>query len=102
MVLARKVLESVTWYLFNSSNLALVPSVSGVYWLGINNQVIYIGSSANLHERLSDHYYTVDQCIGQARQFAIDPCFNYKERERRLLQAFLAKYGRLPKCNDRI
>lgn len=95
-------LESWTWYSFDEYNLSLVPAVSGVYCLGVNNGIIYIGCSADLHDRLTDHYYTSDPCIGQATHFAIEPCTNYKERERELLEWFRSKYHRLPECNDRI
>ena len=107
-------LEKWTWYPFTKSNLDKVPQTSDVNdvavdsqtinsrSLGINSDIIYIGSSANLHERLTDHYYTTDPCIQQANQFAIETCSNYMSRERELLQWFRSKYGRLPRCNDRI
>ena len=102
MPLVSTALKPVTWYAFTLNNIAHVPSASGVYWLGLNNRVIYIGSSSDLHGRLSDHYGSNDPCIRKANQFAIDICSNYRERERQLLQAYLSKYGHLPECNDRI
>ena len=90
------------WYPFTLANLNNVPMTSGIYCLGINEAIIYIGSSKNLHERLTDHYYTTDICIKKATHFAIEPCSNYKEREQELLVWFQSKYGRLPICNDRI
>ena len=100
MPLTQRKLDSRTWYEFSLTNLELVPGASGVYWLGVNNNTIYIGSAANLNERLTSHYYTSDPCISRARQFAIELCLNYRERE--LLQAFLNQYGKLPDCNERI
>ncbi len=97
-----QILKTWTWYQFTKSNLDKVPQTSGVYCLGINDKIIYIGSSVNLHERLTDHYHTTDPCIKQATQFAIETCSNYRERERELLQWFRSEYGRLPRCNDRI
>nr|MBC8361655.1 GIY-YIG nuclease family protein [Candidatus Desulfatibia profunda] len=79
-----------------------VPQTSGVYCLGVNSSIIYIGSSNNLHERLTDHYYSNDSCIQQAKQFAIEPCSNYREREKQRLRDYLARHGRLPVCNDQI
>jgi excinuclease UvrABC nuclease subunit len=102
MPLTLRKLNPRIWYTFTLSNLELVPDDSGVYWLGVNNEIIYIGSSANLNERLTDHYYTSNPCISKARQFAIEICSNYRERERELLQAYLNQYGRLPECNNRI
>lgn len=100
MLQARTLLNPRTWYPFNQSNLGLVPEESGVYWLGVDNAIIYIGSAIDLRQRLTDHYHTSDPCISRARQFAIEPCSNYRERERQLLQAYRNEHGRLPECND--
>jgi len=102
MPLTQRKLDSRTWYAFILANLELVPAATGVYWLGVDNNTIYIGSTANLNERLTAHYYASNPCISKASQFAIELCSNYRERERELLQAFLNQYGRLPSCNDRI
>ena len=102
MGLAQRALKTWIWYQFTQSNLATVPTVSGIYCLGVNNGIIYIGSSHDLHERLTEHYYSTDTCIQKAGQFAIEPCSNYLERERERLQAFRAEHGRLPECNDRL
>ena len=93
-------LKTWTWYPFNQSNLASVPQASGVYALGINDNIIYIGSSVNLHDRLTSHYHTDDPCIARARQFAIEPCSNYREIERQRLRKYLSEHRRLPDCND--
>jgi len=98
----KTMLETWTWYEFNLNNLNIVPETSGVYCLGLNSNIIYIGSSSNLHERLRDHYYSGDPCIQQATQFAIEPCTNYRERERQRLRDYLASHGKLPACNDQI
>ncbi len=93
-------LKTMTWYSFTQTNLSSVVHAPGVYFLGINNNTIYIGSTHDLNERLAAHYNTSDPCIKQARQFAIDPCMNYKERERQQLEDFRSRHGRLPACND--
>ena len=93
-------LKPWTWYDFTQTNLSRVPHQSGVYCLGVNKEIIYIGSSNNLSGRLTDHYSSADPCISRAKQFAIEPCNNYSERERQRLQDYLAKHGRLPDCND--
>jgi excinuclease UvrABC nuclease subunit len=95
-------LRQRTWYDFTSSNLESVPNSPGVYWLGKSNQIIYIGSSVDLNDRLHDHYYSDDAYIRKATQFAIEECSNYRERERQLLLAFHQQHGRLPECNDRL
>ena len=102
MSLAQQELKDWTWYDFTRTNLDLVPRTSGVYCLGLSDNIIYIGTSNNLHERLADHLYTSDLCIKQATRFAIEPCVNYREKERQLLEWFRSKYGRLPRCNDRV
>mgnify|MGYP001819398319 CR=1 FL=1 len=96
------ILKPKTWYRMSQENINSLPRKSGVYWLGKENKVIYIGSSENLHDRLRTHYQQPDSCIRQATQFAIETCTNYRERERTLLQAYLAKHGKLPLCNDRL
>jgi hypothetical protein len=95
-------LDTWKWYSFSPGNLNLVPLSSGVYSLGVNSNIIYIGSSSNLRDRLSDHYNSTDYCISRARQFAIEPCTNYLQLERQRLQNYLADHGRLPDCNDMI
>lgn len=95
-------LKTWTWYDFTLSNINLVPTDSGVYCLGVNNEIIYIGSSGNLNVRLRDHYYSTDPCISRATQFAIEICTNYLEKERQRLRNYLAEHERLPDCNDMI
>ncbi len=93
-------LKTWTWNSFTQNNLNLVPNESGVYCLGVNDEIIYIGSSNNLHDRLTNHYHSTDPCISRARQFAIEPCTNYLQLERQRLQNWLAEHGLLPDCND--
>ena len=102
MEIAENTLKDWTWYSFTLNNIAMIPQISGVYCLGQNNNIIYIGSSQNMYVRLTDHYYSDDPCIKQATQFAIESCTNYKERERQQLRKFQMEHGRLPACNDRI
>ena len=101
MYLAANSLDTWTWYSFTRENLLRVPNVAGVYCLGIGNDIIYIGCSSDLFERLKDHFYTDDPCIAQANQFAIYPCSDYMAEEHQRLLWHLRTYGRLPKCNDR-
>ena len=102
MLQTENYLENWTWYSFNMSNLYFVPEESGIYCLGVNSNIIYIGRSGNLHERLTNHYNTGDPCIAQATRFAIEGCTNYVQREAQMLQWFRSKYGKLPACNERI
>ena len=95
-------LTARTWYAFTPFYLDFVPETSGTYWLGGNNTVIYIGRSTNIRDRLTEHHNTNDPCIRKASQFAIEPCFNYREHEAELLQAFLRQHSRRPTCNIRI
>ncbi|MFC1822798.1 GIY-YIG nuclease family protein [Thermodesulfobacteriota bacterium] len=70
--------------------------------MGINNRIIYIGSSSDLNQRLTQYYHTDDLCIRTATQFAVETSTNYNERERELLVDYRSRHGRLPQCNDRI
>ena len=96
------ILSTMTWHALTQANVNLVPSTSGVYFLGLGNNTLYIGSSVDLRQRLTEHNNSSDPCISKAQQFAIEPCADYRERERRHLIAYKAKHGGLPACNDRI
>jgi excinuclease UvrABC nuclease subunit len=95
-------IEDWKWYPLTPDYIDLVTEGSGVYSLGVDSNMIYIGSSVNLHQRLTEHYHSTDFCIRRAKQFAIQPCMNYREKEKELLEWFLSEYGRLPDCNDRL
>lgn len=45
-------LKTWTWYSLDTNNLNNVPQTGGVYCLGAGDQIIYIGSSSDLNERL--------------------------------------------------
>jgi excinuclease UvrABC nuclease subunit len=101
-------LEERTWYALTEPHVDMVPEVPGVYWLGENDQnkqvvTIYIGKAVfNLRQRIKDHLTTTDRCIMRSTHFAYERHSNPDAREKELLQDFLRRNGRLPRCNDQV
>lgn len=95
-------LQETTWFPFNNDYVDGVLNQPGVYWLGINNGIIYIGKSENLRTRLMQHLSTVDACIKNATQFAFERSSNPAGREAQLLEDYRRQHGQLPRCNDRL
>ena len=84
-----------------SWNINYVPEIEGVYILSDNiKNIIYIGRSGNLQERLYQHLNTSDCCIRDAKYFKYETTWNSVAREKELLEEFKRRYGRLPRCND--
>ena len=56
MAIATKVLKTWTWYPFNEGNLAIVPDISGVYCLGVNDSILsdFCENIGTLAERQKD------------------------------------------------
>ena len=82
------------------------PKESGVYIFSSNDEVIYVGSSINLHSRMkehrsyikkgSDHGYKKDlyQYL-QSNQFTVkfQTTDNYKQLEQQLIEQYHPKYN---------
>ena len=80
-----------------------LPQSEGVYKLmDYSKSVIYIGRTDNLRRRLNEHLSTSDTCIRSANYFTAETTFRSIDREREMLLDFRRRYGRLPRCNDRI
>jgi predicted GIY-YIG superfamily endonuclease len=94
-------LNRLEWYPLTRDYVARVPTAGGVYWLGAGGEVIYIGMSHNLRQRLPSHLATADPCIRLATVFAFDMDPNPEAREEAALRDYLRRYRRLPRCNDR-
>jgi hypothetical protein len=75
------------------------PVESGVYRLRKNNEVVRIGESNNIAERLKQHF---KEYFGQVDSFDFEIVPNNDERKReqkRLLDLFIANVGKLPILN---
>lgn len=91
------------------SPLALysVPEEHGVYVLYEGQELIYIGRAAGvgvtLKSRLTSHNGGYEgPCTQRATSFCYEACHNSPAREVELLEWYKGKFGRLPRCNERI
>ena len=97
----------VNTYGFTDKNISLAPQEHGVYSLFKNGEVIYYGRAAGrgvtIASRLVSHKSGNEgPCTAAADTYAREVSTSPEKRERQLLQAHLDRYGRLPKCNDRM
>ncbi|MDA8149695.1 MAG: hypothetical protein M0041_00955 [Nitrospiraceae bacterium] len=88
-----------------------VPEMSGVYEIrsflpGVPEEVVYIGSAANLKRRLSYHLYVSGGSPCLRDKISAGARFRYRifkedwrTQERLLYRAFLNTFGRPPDCN---
>ena len=76
---------------------------AGVYELGDDSEnVVYIGSSTAIRDRLMAHENSDDPCIRRyARKYRVEYTRNCREEERRRYDEFVRVHGRPPICNDR-
>ncbi len=83
-----------------------VKAKPGVYVLyDKNNEVIYIGESANLQERFTKYIDTnFEDDISKQKTFAYQREFldNPKVRKNHLLEEYKNRFGRMPLCNDNL
>lgn len=91
---------------FNASNVNRAPAEAGVYALHEGQELIYIGrskgESTSICSRLKDHLAGREEGTSVATTFCFEVCSNPVTREMQLLDNYVAKNGRLPRCNERI
>ena len=94
------------WKVYIEANITSVEDVFGVFELSNSktdlSQITYIGRGRILDELKR---YLHEPCTSPSVYFRYEATYSderAKERERALLQEFKDKYGRLPKCNERI
>jgi len=77
------------------------PRASGVYQLADRNyQVVKIGSSAILQEKLLEHLRDTGPLKAKVRYFWVEEAANFKEKEQELLEEYKkAHNGALPEEN---
>lgn len=87
-------------------NLKEIPHSSSVYYFKSNNEVIYVGSSKNLYNRMREHKKCIKQGSDhgskqdfyqflQSNQFTVEFQLetNYKELEQQLIEQYNPKYN---------
>ncbi len=97
-------------YDFSYDNINSAPITAGVYQLEDSGTIIYIGralgNSTTIRSRLQDHKSGREgSCTQYATHYRREKTANGNDAARReveLLREYKARYGRLPRCNDRI
>ena len=94
-------------YAFNEKNVNIAPDVQGIYELYDGAELIYIGRAdgrtITIRSRLQSHYRGDEgPCTQGATAYARYEHADPKAEEVRLLNAYKARYGRLPRCNTRV
>lgn len=87
---------------FTQENVNLSPQSPGVYILFDDGEIIYIGSGTlTIRERLQRHHNGLEgSCTQAATHYEREVVSNPRTRETQLIDAFVEKYGVLPRCND--
>ena len=94
-------------YDFTKKNVDLAPEEHGVYALYDRSELIYYGRAAGtnvtIRSRLQDHFSGSEgNCTKGATYYAREVAGNPEARETQLLEDYQAKYGWLPRCNERV
>ena len=91
-----------TLWPFSETMINTEPNKPGVYVLFDNDEVIYIGMSKTLKDRLLQHKRgDVGPCTEKATHYCIELNDDPEGREDELLDKYEDEYGKLPRCNDR-
>ena len=78
----------IYWHGF-PEEVNITPNAKGVYILGDADQTpVYVGRSANLYERLSEHPDPDNYCLQKKniKYFAFEETYNSEPRERELIE----------------
>jgi hypothetical protein len=80
------------------------PAEPGVYALWEDEELIYLGrasAAATIRARLQEHLVRrICPCAENATHYSWELALRPATRELELLQELLARYGRLPRCNE--
>ncbi len=92
-------------YDFTQDNVNKAPAVHGVYQLYEDGTTTYIGRAAGdgvtIRSRLKSHYSgTEGPCTKAADRYRREKNSRPVAREKELIDEYVNKYGRLPRCND--
>lgn len=94
-------------YLFIKAYVDAAPAFEGLYCLYDSGELIYVGRAIGLgvtiRSRLQDHLAgRAGWCTQYATHFGWQFTSNAAQEEVNVLEAFQRRFGRLPRCNQRI
>jgi predicted GIY-YIG superfamily endonuclease len=95
---------SSEWWTFSVNLIEMERDAPGVYELGNpGKNTVYIGSSDRVRSRLLEHANEPPgSCLHRfATRFRIEYTPDCEKREQDLLNEYILRHGRLPRCNDR-
>jgi hypothetical protein len=80
------------------------PSQQGLYALWEDDELIYVGralASGTIRECLSEHLdRRLGPCTEKATHYSWELSLRPATREVEILEEFLARFGRMPRCNE--
>jgi hypothetical protein len=93
-------------YAFTEKNVNNAPDEHGVYALYDGDILIYYGRASGdgvtICSRLQSHFRGDEgPCTQGATHYRREMTESPKHREKELLDEFAARFGRLPRCNER-
>lgn len=90
---------------FTDTNISKSPTDIGVYALYERGELIDIGKGDGkdgIRSRLQSHKRGDNPCTKNATSYRCERNKNPAKREKYLLNEYFEKYGKLPRCNERI
>ena len=91
------------WWTLNHDLVKYDREDSGAYEFGDSNgNIVYIGSSDNIQRRLTEHLVEpAGSCTKRyAARYRIEYTSDFARREQQLLEEFVARNGKAPRCNE--
>lgn len=91
-------------YRFVLPMLAGAPEARGVYALWDGEEMIYLAcatGTATIKALLLEHLANPNRCVAAATHYSWELSLRPAARETEILKAFVAKFGRPPRCNQR-
>jgi len=87
-------------YKLTRAMVEAAPSERGLYALWEDEELIYVGRGS-IRERLSEHLNRrLCPCAEKASHYSWELSLRPATREIEILEEFLARFGRMPRCNE--
>jgi excinuclease UvrABC nuclease subunit len=87
------------WLDFSDEQASKVPESAGVYMMHAAMKILFIGSSSNLRQSISESLKT--PCTSDAKRFRYFVTNSHDEVKKTLLKEYQEKHeGKLPKCME--